>query len=286
AAAELGYSPSATARALSSGRSEVVLLLLPDWPIGTTVGRMLVGLSGALASSGLTLVAHPLVKDRPASAVWRSITPAAVITFEDLDDVETTKLRAAGIELTVTLLGDRGRPGTALIAEQRAGRLQAEHLAFTGHRRLGYAWPHDDRLLAFAEPRLEGARQACAELGLAPPTVLTVPLDPDEAKYAVARWREGNDPVTGVCAYDDEVAMAVLAGAHRLGLKVPHDLAVIGVDDTPIAAISRPPLTTVDTDTEALAQFIADTVVNQLAGQPTPRRPGSNIHSVIRRKSA
>src|SRR3954447_18722682 len=41
AAAELGYTPSAAARTLSSGRSDLVLLLLPDWPIGPTVGQLL-----------------------------------------------------------------------------------------------------------------------------------------------------------------------------------------------------------------------------------------------------
>ena len=41
AAAELGYTPSVAARALMTGRSDIVLLLLPEWPIGTCVGPLL-----------------------------------------------------------------------------------------------------------------------------------------------------------------------------------------------------------------------------------------------------
>src|SRR5215218_9071233 len=54
AAAVLGYAPSAAARTLRTGRSDVVLCLLPDWPIGPEVGSMLGNLSTALARSGLT----------------------------------------------------------------------------------------------------------------------------------------------------------------------------------------------------------------------------------------
>ena len=97
AAAELGYTPSAAGRALRSGHSEVVLLLLPDWPIGPTVGQLLEDLSTALADHGLTFVAHPRSAGRPVSEVWKAITPAAVVTFEELDEIETKKLEAAGI---------------------------------------------------------------------------------------------------------------------------------------------------------------------------------------------
>src|SRR5690242_1058944 len=59
AAARLGYAPSAAARALRSGRSEVVLCLLPDWPIGPEVGALLGNLSTEMARAGLTFVVHP-----------------------------------------------------------------------------------------------------------------------------------------------------------------------------------------------------------------------------------
>jgi DNA-binding LacI/PurR family transcriptional regulator len=286
AAAELGYTPSPAARALASGHSDVVLLLLPDWPIGPAAGGLLENLSTALADRGLTFVAHPYSAVRPVSEVWKAITPAAVVTFEELDQMETKKLQAAGVELAVALFGGRRGPRAMDNPEQRIGRLQVEHLAAAGHRHLGYAWPDDRRVLTFAEARLEGVRQTCTDLGLAEPHVLTVPLTPQGAADAVLAWRKAERAVTGICAYNDDVALAVLAGARQQGCDVPRDLAVIGVDNIPAAAVAMPPLTTVQPDLQAMSRYIADTITRKLSGRPSPRQPGSDIHSVIRRDSA
>jgi DNA-binding LacI/PurR family transcriptional regulator len=173
------------------------------------------------------------------------------------------------------------------IPEQRTGRLQVEHLAASGHRSLGYAWPDDPRVVTFARPRLDGVRQACADLGLAEPLVVPVPLSPDGVARALRAWRDAAPTaVTGICAYNDEIALAVLAGARGQGLDVPRDLAVIGVDDIPSAAVSLPALTTIRADMKILAGFIADSIVRKLAGRTAARRPGSDIHHVIRRDSA
>ena len=287
AAAELGYTPSAAARALITGRSDVVLLLLPDWPIGPSVGDLLESLSEALGQRGLTFVAHPRCAGRPVADVWKAITPAAVITFEELEDTETKMLQAAGVELAVALFGDGRRTAGAMdIPEQRTGRLQAQHLAAAGHRHLGYAWPDDPRVESFAQPRLDGVRQACADLGLAEPHVVSAPLTPDGISAAIRAWRTASPAVTGICAYNDEVALAVLAAARGHGLDVPGDLSVIGVDDIPSAAVARPTLTTVRADMSVLAGFIADSIVRKLAGRPAARRPGSDIHHVVVRESA
>ena len=286
AAAELGYTPSAAARALSSGRSDVVLLLLPDWPIGPKVGELLENLSTALAGHGLTFVAHPSAAGRPVSEVWKAITPAAVVSFEELDDVEVAKLGNAGVELAVALLSSRRGTRALDVPEQRSGRLQAEHLAATGHRHLGYAWPDDPRVEGFARSRLAGVRHTCADLGLPEPLDRTVPLEAEAATAAVRAWRDVEQPVTGICAYNDEVAIAVLSAARRLGLAVPAELAVVGVDNIPVAAVTSPPLTTIQQDMGELAGYIAETIIRRLDGRPAPRRPGSDLHSVLRRESA
>jgi DNA-binding LacI/PurR family transcriptional regulator len=286
AAAELGYTPSVAARALITGRSDVVLLLLPDWPIGPSVGALLESLSDALAERGLTFVAHPRSARRPVSQVWKAITPAAVVTFEELEEAETRKLQGAGVELTVALFGGRRGLQALDLPEQRTGRLQAEHLAAAGHRHLGYAWPDDPRVRSFAHPRLDGARQACAELGLPEPQVMTVPLTPDGVAAAVAGWRPSTPRVTGICAYNDEIGLALLAGARGQGITVPEELAIIGVDDIPSAAVALPALTTIRVDSAAIADHIADNIVRKLAGRPAARRPGSDIHSVVQRDSA
>src|SRR4051812_29818906 len=163
AAATLGYAPSAAARTLRTGRSDVVLCLLPDWPIGPEVGSMLGNVSTALARQGLTFVVHPGNReDRPISEIWKAITPAAVIAFTGFSEDETAAMRAAGVALVVALLGRSPEHGRELeLPQQLVGRRQVEHLTGAGHSRLGYAYPDDERLRIFAEPRLAGVRAAC-----------------------------------------------------------------------------------------------------------------------------
>ncbi|MGX6608525.1 LacI family DNA-binding transcriptional regulator, partial [Micromonosporaceae bacterium Da 78-11] len=287
AAQSLGYAPSAAARTLRTGRSDVVLCLLPDWPIGPELGTMLENISTALARNGLTFVVHPGNReDRPIAEIWKAITPAAVIAFADFSAAETAAMRSAGVALVVAMLGRErpGQRGTEVASQQLIGRRQVEHLAFAGHTRLGYAYPDDERVRIFADPRLAGVREACSAQRLAAPATETVALDPQQAADAVRRWHA--DGITGVCAYNDEVALALLAGVRLLGLTVPTDLAVIGVDDIPSARLVVPRLTTVTTDQAAAAARLAAIVVAAVAGRPAPEVAPTELIRIVHRESA
>jgi DNA-binding LacI/PurR family transcriptional regulator len=285
AAARLDYAPSAAARTLRSGRSDVVLCLLPDWPVGQEVGTLLSHLSAALARYGMTFVAHPSTRaDRPFTEIWKALTPAAVLAFEEISEEEIATMRAAGVAPLVALLGrSRRRRRELEVPQQRVGRLQAEHLAAAGHTRLGYAYPDDPRVAIFAEPRLDGVRIVCRAAGLAQPVVRTVALEADAAADAAGAWHDA--AVSGICAYNDEVALAVLAGMRLRGLTAPADLAVIGVDDIPPARLAVPTLTTIATDQTVVAEQLADTIVNVIAGRPGPDGPALTVSRVISRDS-
>ena len=150
----------------------------------------------------------------------------------------------------------------------RAVKRAVEHLAAAGHRRVGYALPDDPRLSVFATPRLNGVRAACQRLGLAPPRDQQVPLDPRGAAAAVAGFLSVDDPVTAICAYNDEVALAVLAGLRAHGLTAPTDVAVIGVDNIPAAVLATPPLTTIDFHPAAIGRHLAAIVLGETAIAP------------------
>ncbi|GAA0578529.1 LacI family DNA-binding transcriptional regulator [Paractinoplanes ferrugineus] len=286
AAARLGYAPSAAARTLRTGRSDVVLCLLPDWPIGAEVGSMLGNLSTALARQGFTLVVHPGNReDRPMFEIWKAITPAAVIAFTDFSPGEIEAMRAAGVALVVGLFGNGqpdGRRRELEVPQQLIGRCQAAHLLGAGHTRIGYAYPDDERVRIFAEPRLAGVRDECRESGVAGPATETVALEAEQAAAAVRRWHAAG--VTAVCAYNDEVALAVLAGVRKLGGGA--GLAVIGVDDIPPARLAEPALTTVTTDQVAFAAYLSATVVAAVHGRPGPDVPTSELVSLVKRDSA
>ena len=134
------------------------------------------------------------------------------------------------------------------------------------------------------QERLRGVAGVCAEQGLAEPVALEVEMDGARAALAVDRWLQAS--VTAVCAYNDETAMAVLAGMHVCGLRAPDDIAVIGVGDTAATRVSIPPLSTISLDYEETGRELASAVVASLDGAP-PAPPDSFSHPrLIRRASS
>jgi DNA-binding LacI/PurR family transcriptional regulator len=263
-ARQLDYRPHGSARALAAGRSDVALLSVPDLPIGGGISRFVEELAAALADHGLTLVTHLSgAHGRPLADVCAAVNASVVIGFASFDEDTVQALYRAGADVVLPTRVSQTD------AAHPVGRLQAEHLIGRGHRRLGYAMPAHPGLREMAEGRLEGATVACAAAGLEPPVVADMGLEIADAASAVEQWV--GQSVTAVCAFNDETAIAVLAGLRECGLAAPADLAVIGVDDIPTARLAAPPLTTVGVDLHQAGRGRAEMIVASLTGrEPYP----------------
>lgn len=284
-AVRLGYAPSAAARALRTGRSDLVLCVLPDWPVGPVIETLLDELADELSGRGLSVLVHHGRGQRSLTELWRAVTPRAVIGFAPFAAEDLLAMRQAGIQVLGTR-GEEHQPGPALPSETQLeiGALQVRHLAARGRARLGYAWPADPRLEVFARDRLLGVQGACAALGLPDPVVLPVALDAPAAATSVRSWR--GQGVDAVAAYNDDVALAVLAGLRAEGLSCPEDCGVVGVDDVPAARLAAPPLTTVSQSIELQARYLAALVLADLDGATVkPGHPGHGLH-LVERESA
>ena len=116
------------------------------------------------------------------------------------------------------------------------------------------------------EGRFAGVDRYCAERGLEPPVRLRV-----ERAGASSRTlrRCVDDGVTGLCVYNDDLALSVLAAAHAAKLSIPGSIAVIGVDDIPAGQWTDPPLTTIAFELDTISARILNHVVRAL-GLPAP----------------
>ena len=278
-ATRLGYAPSSAARALRSGRSDLVLCVLPDWPVGPVVETILDHLADDLARRELSVLVHHVRGDRPLSDLWRAVTPRTVVGLTAFAPDEERAMRRAGIQVVATGVAspDADDP------QPRIGRIQVERLVAGGRDRIAYAASDDPRITDFVDRRLAGVRAACADRVLAEPIVTWMSIDADAAASAVTEWIRAG--VNGVAAYNDEVAFAVLAGARQTGVAVPDDLAVIGVDDIPLAALASPPLTTVTQSIEHEASYLAACVLAALDGDEPPPHP-PDAPALVERDSA
>ncbi|HET8766765.1 MAG TPA: LacI family DNA-binding transcriptional regulator [Pedococcus sp.] len=296
----LGYHPSVAARTLRTGRSDLVLYVLPDWPLGPAVDTLLDRLAGALAERGLSLLVHHARSGRPLHELWRAVTPRAVVGLQAFSARDRDAMRRAGIHVVASSIsGDV--PDVFAATQQGIGRLQARHLLDRGHTPVGYAAPTDPRVRAFAELRLAGVQGVCAEAGLPAPVVVPVELTQDSARAAVRAWRDaatgtagtagpGADgtaapAVAGVAAYNDDVALAVLAGARAEGVPCPNELAVVGVDDIPAARFAEPALSTVSQSLDTQAEHLAAAVVAALDGTDSDGGPVPDTLELVERAS-
>lgn len=284
AAERLGYVPHMAGRTLRKGRSDLVIALLPDWPVGFSVGQLIEGLSAAAAERRLTLA---IVREGdgpdPLASVIRTLAPAAIIHLDALPESIAQVAEAYGIPVISAFLAS-GEQSDLTHSQLRVGHLQVQHLAATGHRRIAVLSPADARIRLFGDARRNGAIEACADLGLDVPECVELPLDRAMMRDAALAWRAHG--ITAVCAYNDEWAMALLSGMQLAGLSAPDDLAVIGCDDVPTAQVASPPLTTIRQDMTTYSTLTFDAVAAQLGLPVEDHRMDSTMYGLVVRESA
>ena len=244
AARALGYIPDATAAALARGISSIVILDFSDMPFGSLLGAVAAELSDAVREAGLVPVVelgrHSSDDRAHLVTLARATRPRAVFTMAPLDDATAEELSATGVRLLISAAS--GAPDSASVLKS-AATAQVGHLSASGHTRIAYAPAATPDLERMNEYRWQGVRQSAARLGVTA-SLLPPAIDVESAADAVAKAiREG---ATAIAAYNDEVALAMLAGAHRAGVRVPEDLSVIGVDNIPQAQFALPALTSVE----------------------------------------
>jgi len=265
AARELGYRPSKAGRALVTGVSDIVVVVVPNVTFGHHLQDAIEEMARESASLGLSVVARFAGDDSEATvASLVDLNPAAVVDFGALTPALRSRLTDAGVLVVpqVENLADleSGDPNTAV------ARVQVAEMVRAPSRRLVYAMVSDQRQDIYGPARAQAIAQCAAEHGLEAPRVIGVPLDLEEATSALAPLAD--DIPLGICCYNDEVAIAVMAAARQLGLTVPEDVAVIGMDATEVGQLISPRLTTVRFDLAAVSRGIIDDLRVLRGGEP------------------
>jgi DNA-binding LacI/PurR family transcriptional regulator len=255
AAHDLGYVPNGIARALREGSSRIVVLSLDSALDGHYARSYIRGLDVELAARDhVLLVRYEHAEGRSVQQVLDAIAPRAVLRFGEP-------------YLTGHELDDSGGGWQDGMAAHVAA--QIGYLADRGHTRIALALP--DRETPLRDVRLSFANQAADKRGLPRVEPVPIPFARTDAAGSLGRFRAANREVTAVAAFDDDVALRVLAALRDLGLDAPADLAVIGFDATEHAALSTPPLTTVRIDAEAHGRRAARAILGLGAGElPAP----------------
>jgi LacI family transcriptional regulator len=129
----------------------------------------------------------------------------------------------------------------------------------------------EDHLADVAPQRELGYRKAMADMGLAAQArVIALPQYGTPRDVAIRALLESRDRPRAVFCWSDLDAIPLVSEAHRLGIRVPEDLAVIGYDNSPMAALSMVDLSSVDQDGPRLGKLAADALFSRIKGRRTP----------------
>ena len=268
AIAELGYRPNRAARALVTGRSQVIgMVTLNSTLYGPSM--LLAAFEQVAGEAGFAVsVASVGRLDRTsiAGAVERHLgqqVAGLVVIAPVASAGEALDHMPPDLPL-VTVDGDPQRSHALVTVDQVAGARAATRLLLdAGHRTVWHvAGPAD---WYDAAGRIDGWRQALTEARaeIPPP----VPADWSAAAgYAAGQMLARMPEVTAVFAANDPLALGLLRALHERGRRVPQEVSVVGFDDVPEAAYFIPPLTTVRPDFEAVARAGLDLLLAQVSG--------------------
>jgi len=268
AAAELGYVRSAAGRALVMGRSDFVVLIVHQRTF-MRIQDVIEVVSADVEELGFTVVLQfvtPRDKGAPPARLLHMIEtlrPAGVVDMGGLADADKEIIERAGCPV---LPQDMPFDFNSWI-----GLVQAHHLHARGYTRLAYGFMADLGEDPYGGNRAEAVIDYCRIEELEPPTQLLVPIEPAGAEQAVERLLALRGRPVGVACYNDQVAVALVFAARRLGLDVPRDVAVIGAEGAEIGQAVTPRLTTVSADVRAAVAHIRKTLA-QTYGGPSARR--------------
>lgn len=275
---ELGYAPNRAARSLATSRRDAVGLVIAEShsrvfaePFFADLVR---GVSAALRADGLPLALTLVPPEEPVEATVRYLSShvdGVLLASLRTDDPLPGLLEDAVVPLVVI-----GRPAEAhrrvhVDADNRGGAfLAVAHLVGRGCRRIATVTGPQE--LPSGQDRLVGYEEALGEAGIARDEALVA-----EGDFGAASGREAVEALLArrpdldaVFAASDPMALGAIEALGRAGRRVPEDVAVVGFDDSVLAAMGRPALTSVHQPVAELGGTAVDRLHRVLAGAAVP----------------
>ncbi|MFF2369819.1 LacI family DNA-binding transcriptional regulator [Agromyces sp. NPDC058110] len=298
AVAVTGYVPNRAARSLVSGRTGTVVVAISgsdaddvdgarvdlfDDPFFSRVISGIVRSLRDLDTQPLLLLAESDEdRDNVLATVKQGAADGALLISTRADDPLPRAFAAARLPAVVFA---RPAGDAALsfvdISNFDGGRLAAERLLERGRRRIALITGPLD--VQSAEARARGFRETLARHGQAFPPVARGDFTIESGERAMAELLDAAPDLDAVFASNDLMALGAIHELRARGIRVPDDVGVVGFDDSVVATISRPMLTTVRQPIEEMAAEMARLLVAQLkAEQPSPTSTIFDLGLVVR----
>jgi DNA-binding LacI/PurR family transcriptional regulator len=275
---ELNYFPNTQARALVSGRSKLLGLIVseitnPFFP------ELIQEFENIAVEHGYEILISSTNYDlkRMESCVRRmlerKVDGVAIMTF-GIEELLLKRFATGDIPTTFIDIGPDHPRSSTLIVDYRQGIYEGvQHLAVLGHRKIGFiSGPlklrsADTRKAAFIDCLREIGLTACQSWLIEGDHTLDGGRDAMQRLLAQPEW-----PTAVMCS-NDMTAIGVLHALFEAKLRVPEDFSLIGFDDVHIAEYTIPPLTTVRMSCKDLARSAVTSLLHHLEPVPAAAPP-------------
>jgi LacI family transcriptional regulator len=252
AAERMGYSYDDIARAMSTGRANVIGFTVPETPLEFVYET----LSGALQRAAELGYFIKIISAGNGGAASGIIN---VCRTQKLSGIICRGLNADVTAEVRDRLSDDGAPAAVVYNslspdnmikvmpnDRMGGALAAEHLRGLGHRRIAYV-SNNIPGSPFCADRLKGFSDKMAGMGLEPPEkFLLNSQNKDEiGEFAVRVATREKDPATAIFCMSDFFALTVISSLQRAGLRVPGDISVAGYANMLFCEYDNPSITSV-----------------------------------------
>lgn len=266
AAAELNYRPNAAARSLRTARTMVIGMVVPDLA-NVVYERIARGVSERAVPAGYVV----MVAAGSAGVQVREMAGRVDgLLFGGATDEATAWSAVDGDGVPMVLVNRRERWGVpaATVDDEAGTALATRHLIGLGHTRIAHiGGPHNADT---GRRRLRGYRRAMAEASLpVPPELVVEAAYDEESGYAAAvRLLTATPRPSAIVASNLLGAIGAMAAVSAAGLRIPHDVSLVGFHDAALAAYLNPPLTTVRMPLEEMGRRAADGLLALMRGEP------------------
>jgi len=289
---ELNYSPNVMAEALTSKKTYTLGLLIPDIanPFFAELAR---GVEDRANFHGFNvIICNTDNKQHKESDYLRLLKQkridGLIYAAAETGSPGIKELTRKGFPVVLLAREIEGLDLDAVLVDNvEAAYVATKHLVELGHRKI--ALVTETLNIKSSRDRQRGYLQVLTEEGIiAVPEYQVFNVGSMMAgKKAAKQLLSLTNPPTAAVAFNDMVAIGIIEGVKEMGLKVPRDLSVVGFDDTIIASVTDPPLTTMAQPIHQMGSYAIDRLVGLINGEGNDaKRLVLEARLVVRRSTA
>jgi len=291
---ELDYRPNPIARTLRTGRTGVLALVVPeiDVPYFAELAREIIDAAAELGYRVMidqTGYDHErerrLLTGADRTMLFDGVLFTPQVTPADLLEMQTLPT------MPLVLLGEHdfnGRYDHVAIDNVRAAQDATEHLLRLGRRRIAAIGVQPAEGYATPQQRTAGYQRALRDAGMAlPPEYLQPAAHYRRAAgyHAASVLLQQSPRPDAIFCFSDLLAMGAMRAVFDAGLRIPQDVAIVGVDDIEEGRYSRPTLSTVSLDTAFIARQAVARIEVRIGQPDAPAVQVTAQHAVLDRES-